>query len=234
MKIRHRCRGAVILCLLAAALDAVPGAAQQAPADPLKPMEDAVTAKVSHTLVRQYTFCELRAAWWGGYDTSVTVGKRAAQDGQNHVFHLKKGVFSERTDADAKVDFAEVKGRGEVRYASKEEAFAKGLPFFISDAVMASPTELNYTVHSNPAIKIERAKFMMEFRGDMIQGSVLESPKPFNSKPEPQARTFKLHSPVDLKHKNRFEIVTELENHQGCLVSNTVDLNALQKPPQGT
>ncbi|MBZ5538174.1 MAG: hypothetical protein LAO31_19650, partial [Acidobacteriia bacterium] len=41
--------------------------------------------------------------------------------------------------------------------------------------------------------------------------------------------THKLSSPLGPQDQNRFEIVTELENHQGCMVSNTIDLNPLLK-----
>jgi hypothetical protein len=201
---------------------------QQNAAEALKSVEAALTTSISDGLVREFTFCELRAATWGRYDVAVRVGKNAMQDSQPRIFQITKGKFNQKADPDTSVKLAKVEGKGDVVFASKEDAFARGVPFFISDATL-SPTELTYSVHSNPAVPVARAFFMMEFRSQHMSGTALEARKPLSSKPEPQARTFKLSSPLKPEDENRFDIVTELANHQGCLVSNTIDLNALLK-----
>jgi hypothetical protein len=203
--------------------------AEQETAETLKAVKAALATGVTRELVREFTLCELRAAAWGRYDVAVRVGKDATQDGRPRIFQITRGQFSQKADPDASVQLAKVEGRGDVVFANKEEAFARRVPFFISDATLVSATELNYTVHSNPAVPVGKAYFMLEFHKEHLSGTVLEAPKPLSSKPGPQARTHKLSGPIDPNEKNRFEIVTELENHQGCLVSNTIDLNALLK-----
>jgi hypothetical protein len=229
MKVYRRVANVMIVCLLAVGLAPALSHAQQETAETLKSVEAALATRVTGGLVREFTFCELRAAAWGRYDVAVRVGKDAALDGQPRIFQIIKGNFSQKADPDTSVKLAKVEGRGDVVFANKEEAFARGVPFFISDASLASTTELNYTVHSNPAIPVEKAYFMLEFRKEYLSGTSLEVPQPLSSKPEPQARNKKLSDPIEPKDKNRFEIATELENHQGCLVSNTIDLNALLK-----
>jgi hypothetical protein len=230
MRIDRRTTNVILSCVFAVGFAPPLVHAEEKTAETVKSVEAALATGVTHELVRQFTFCELRAAAWGRYDIAVRVGKAVTPDGQPRIFQIAKGKFSQKADPKTGVEFADVEGKGgNVVVASKEEAFARGMPFFISDAALASPTELNYTVHSNPAVPVEDAYFMMDFRSEHVFGSVLETQKPLSSKPEPQARTFKLSSPIDLKDKNRFEIVTKLANQQGCLASNTIDLNALVK-----
>ena len=234
MKIDRRIANVMLACVFAIGFAPPLVHAQQQTAETVKSVEAALATSVTHELVREFTLCELRAAAWGRYDVAVRVGKGATQNRQPRIFQITKGKFSQKADPDTSVELAKVEGRGDVVVANKEEAFARGVPFFISDATLASPTELNYTVHSNPAVPVERAYFMLEFRKEHLSGTALEAPKPLSSKPEPQARTHTLSGPIDPKDKNRFEIVTELGTHQGCLVSNTIDLNALLKaaPPK--
>jgi hypothetical protein len=229
MKIYPRIANVMFSCVFAILFAPPLVHAQQEPAETLKSVEAALATSVTRDLVREFTFCELRAAAWGRYDVAVHVGKDATKDSQPRIFQITKGKFSQEPDPDASVQLAKVKGNGDVVFANKEEAFAQGVPFFISDATLASPTELRYTVHSNPAVSVARACAMTEFRTQYYSGTALEAGKPFSSKPEPQVRTFKQSGPIDPNDKNRFWIVTELENHQGCLVSNTIDLNALLK-----
>jgi hypothetical protein len=230
MRIDRRTANVMLSCVLAVGFAPLLAHAQEKTAETVKSVEAALATGVTHELVRQFTFCELRAAAWGRYDTAVRVGKAATPDGQPRIFQITKGKFNQKADPKTDVELANVEGKGgDVVVATKEEAFARGMPFFISDAALASPTELNYTVHSNPAVPVEGAFFMMEFRSEHVFGTALEAQKPFSSKPEPQARTYKMSSPIDLNDKNRFEIVTQLQSHQGCLASNTIDLNALAK-----
>lgn len=229
MKIYPCIANVMLACVLAIGLAPALVHSQPQTAETLKSVEAALATSVTHGLVREFTLCELRAAAWGRYDVAVRVGKDATQDGQPRIFQITKGKFSQKVDPDTSVKLAKVEGSGDVVFANKEEAFARGVPFFISDATLTSPTELNYTVHSNPVVSVARAYLMLEFRKEYFSGTALEAPKPLSSKPEPQARTYKLSGPIDPKDTNRFEIVTELENHQGCLVSNTIDLNALMK-----
>ena len=228
MRIDRRTANVMLACVLAVGFAPHPAHAQEKTADTVKAVETALATGVTHELVREFTLCELRAAAWGRYDIAVRVGKAATPDGQPRIFQITKGKFSQKSDPKTGVELASVEGKGgNVVVASKEEAFARGMPFFISDVTLASPTELNYMVHSNPAVPVERAYFMMEFRSENVFGTALEVQKPLSSKPEPQPRTYKLSSPIDPKDKNRFEIVTQLANQQGCLASNTIDLNAL-------
>ncbi|MBZ5538170.1 MAG: hypothetical protein LAO31_19630 [Acidobacteriia bacterium] len=147
MKICPRFASVILACVFALGIAPTRVRGQQQAVETLKSVEGEVATSVSHELVREFTLCELRAAWWGRYDVSVRVGKKTTKDGQPRIFQITKGKFSQNADPEATVDLAKVEGRGNVVFASKEEAFARGVPFFISDATLASPTDLNYTVH---------------------------------------------------------------------------------------
>jgi hypothetical protein len=223
----QRLARAVLAAALVTGSTYAAGQPQAQTASSLKTIEEAVATKVSHTLARQFAFCELRSAVWGQYDVSVRVGTKATAGGKPLIFQITKGKFIEEPDPDTSVDYAKVKGRGHVNFASKEAAFAQGVPFFISDVSLTSPTELKYTVHSNPSVQVAEAMAMAEFDKGSFSGTALEAGKPFSSKAEPQTRIWKSTSPLDPTDKNRFQIVTQLGQAQGCLVSNSIDLNTL-------
>jgi len=193
-------------------------------------IEAALAGSIRHELVRDFALCQLRAAWWGGYDVAVHVGGSAAADGQPLVFKVHGDRLSREPEPESKTELADVQGAGDVVFVTAREAFDKGVPFFISDAALVSPTELRYTVHSNPAAPVSGAVLMMEFRSDLVSGTALEVKKPISSAAEPQTRTFDLSSPLDPEDQNRFEMATVLANQQGCLASNTVELNPLLRP----
>jgi len=225
----------VLLVMLALIFLPLMAQAQAKPADTIATIDNALTSTITDEQVREFARCELQAGVWGGYAIGVQVGKGYTKDRVARIFQIAKGKFTEKPEPESKVDTAKTTNKGEVHFATKEEAFARGVPFFISDPVLVTPTELKYTVHSNPAISHDKAFFMMEFRNQYMSGSALEVLKPFKSQAEPQTRTHKMIHPVDTKDKNRFEIVTAMKNeYQGCLASNTVDLNALAEvqPPK--
>jgi hypothetical protein len=195
---------------------------------------DALNSTIHHELVQQFALCELRAAWWGGYDVTVHVGASATRDGQPRVFKISKGQFSQSPDPNSTGGLAEVQGSGPITFATKEAAFAKGVPFFISDAKLKSRTELSYTVHSNPNITEKRVVYSTE--GPYEQGfrTSLHLLDPLSSNPEPQTRTFKFDEPLDPKLEQRFMLVTLFGNNNRCRASNTIDLKALlnKLPPE--
>jgi hypothetical protein len=164
MNLYPRVANVIVAGVLAIGLAPALVHAEQETAETLKSVKAALATGVTRELVREFTLCELRAAAWGRYDIAVSVGKGATQDGQPRIFQITRGKFSQKADPDTSVQLAKVEGKGDVVFASKEEAFARGVPFFISDATLASPTELNYTVHSNPAVSLGKAYFMLEFR----------------------------------------------------------------------
>ena len=200
----------------------------------IETIADVLALGIAVSITRQFTFCELRAALWGRYDIAVRVGGPATTDRQPRVFKITQGRFSRSPDPGSRVKFAEVNRKwGDILFASKEAAFARGVPFFIAEAMLKSPTELTYTVHSNPSVAVmevfhateerseERSRFAVFLLG-------------LSSERGPQARTYRFQGPLNPKSKNRFMLVTGMTDDSRCLVSNTVDLNALLKafPPE--
>jgi len=139
--------------------------AQHTSPDVMKKLTEALAGSISSEDVREFALCHLRAAYWGAYDLKVRIGAQATADGKARSFEWTKGGVREQLDPDSSVTMAAVEGGGAIVFRTKEEAFAKGVPFFLADAVMVSPTELHYTVHSNPNFGIHRAVAWYESRG---------------------------------------------------------------------
>jgi hypothetical protein len=199
----------------------------------------ALALSVSDPTAFEFAFCHLRAAWWGNYDVTVRVGGTATTDRQPRILKMTQGTLSQSPDPDTTVNLVTVTGGGDIVFASKEEAFAKGVPFFISDATLKSATELKYAVHSNPAVAVSRALSFREARTEPVNGtyhviSTVDYSKRLSSKREPQAQTRKFPEPFDPKASNRFLFVTLVGSGGRCPVSNTIDLDALLKvlPPK--
>lgn len=221
----------LVLILLAGVL-ATAAQGQQPPADPMHDVVAALSQSIpTDKTVRDFAVCNLRAAYWGGYDVKVKVGVFPAMDGKARVYEWTKGKFQESLDPNSKVSMAEVEGKGDVIFRTKEEAFAKGVPFFIADATMVSPGEMHYTVHSNPQASDRVYAFYESVSSgeNAISMKVTEINKPLSAKPEPQMRVYKFQLPLNSKESNRFSMVSLIEGQNSCLASNTIDLNALLK-----
>jgi len=194
-----------------------------------------VTQIVSSISVREFALCELHAALWGGYNVTVRVSQARTSDGQPRIFRITNGVFTHEVDPNGISQPALAERDGTVVIATKEEAFSKGVPFFVADPAFETPTHLTYTVHSNPGVTIDRAFGRVMMIGTFTTLEIVDTPHPISSSAQPQPGFFDLNSPLDGSRKSYFSIVTT-GNDIRCLVSNEIRLESLlaDQPPSFT
>lgn len=120
--------------------------------------------------------CDLENARWGGYDTRIYVEKTS--DGKSYILDLSKGQLSSRL-VTAKPTWVtwgspEEQRDGKVVMASADEAFGKGVPFYVS-AEFQPPDSLRVTVVSNPGKPIDRATLFTSWNSPAGAGSMKDS-----------------------------------------------------------
>ena len=194
-----------------------------------------VTQIVSTVWVRDLTLCELQASLWGGYNVTVRVSRARTSDGQPRIFRITDGVFTHEVDPNGISVPASVKREGTVAIATKEDAFAKGVPFFVADPAFETPAHLTYTLHSNPAVTIDRAFGRVIFVSDFFVMEIVGTTHPISSSAQPQPGSWDLNSPLDGTGTTYFSIVTTPGDFR-CLVSNEIRLESLlaKQPPSFT
>jgi hypothetical protein len=190
-------------------------------------VEGTVTGIVSNPDVRVFVLCQVRSAIWGGYDATVDLESAYTSDKKARSFRVKGGRFSV-TVSDRNLSTSASRA-DVVRIGAREDAFAKGVPFFIDEVRFASPPDsLSFRVWSNPAMTIKNAAprlQLAERRSESGYSTTVEiviSHPPIATQPDPRTITFQ---------ENRLDgwilslVTTE---HQGrCLVSNEVELASL-------
>ena len=140
-----------------------------------------------------FAACHIRAALWGDYDVVVRVDAAVTADGKYRRFAVSKGRFISTEATGAGVGLASVNRKGHITLINQEVAFARGVPLFISDVVVNSPTEIAYTVTSNPHLKVDGvARVEFEWISDHSRVEVFETPryKWFSSDDKPIKKTF--------------------------------------------
>src|SRR4030095_10838228 len=96
-------------------------------------------------------------AIWGGYDATVDVESTYTSDKKARSFRVKGGRLSV-TVADGNLS-TKASRSDLVRIAVREEAFSKGVPFFIDEVRFASPPDsLSFRVWANPAMTIKHGE----------------------------------------------------------------------------
>jgi hypothetical protein len=192
-----------------------------------------VEAAVADGPVRSYASCQLRSALWGAYKTTVRVDGEVTVDKKPRTFRVDGGRLTVETPAEGPHQAVEVRRWGHVTFASAEEAFAKGAPFFIADVVVVGPDRVTYTVHSNPNQSVDRAAARLEIRraaedgGYLTNAEIIETPKPLHSTAAPQAREWKGGRWDDPTRTTLLSIVRGTPLVERCLLSNEIRLESL-------
>jgi uncharacterized protein (TIGR03437 family) len=222
---------------LAAALAVAPATAQQ-PAS-WQEITAAVDGVVQASDAREFALCELRAALlWGGYDVRVYVRGDTTKDGKAHFLRIAKGVFSEEVTSEYFGSKASASREGSVSIPSKEAAFEKGVPLFVSDPVLENPKSVKVTFTWNPATT-ERGPAYPVAESYTSYALVTQSftsaaAIPFSA--TPLTRSVSLMIGVDAASKYHRLGFAALRGEYGptvlsCRVSNDLDLLALTAPP---
>lgn len=181
---------------------------------------DKVARIVSDGSVREYVLCNIHPAFWGGFNTEVRVGASTTVDGKPRVFRVERWSLFEEVDTNGISGLAETKSGGLVLLDSREKAFKRGIPFFLTDVAFRPPDVLSYTVISNLGVRMSRvmARLRSVERGFNLE--VLDSAHPFASDSTPQKRVWR--GRVDTTQT--LSIVSYTADEDRCLVSNEVPL----------
>ena len=115
---------------------------------------DSITSIVREDSAQEFVLCHLQPAIWGDYDVEIQVSGDYTFDRKPRVFRLFRGVFSEDIARDIKS--LKVHRNGLVQLGSKKEAFASGIPFYITDLVLEPPNLVHFTVFSNPDSTVDQ------------------------------------------------------------------------------
>lgn len=246
----------VLLVLCAYSQKQPHAVAQDRPRSTMQDVSEALARSVSDRVSREYSTCYFQAAFWGGYDAKVSLGSKRTRDGKPRTLELTQGLFVERIDPEelgsADPNMVRRVRNGTVSLPTSEEAFRKGLPFFVSDAEFESPGVVRYTVISNPGLHIEQAAGSVEIQGDFLLTTETDLPQVFSSSPEPRIMRFNLNNHAGVLYSMTasspevrqggqcqvlFSVVTltsalEYPSDGGlpCLASNEVALKEVAKP----
>jgi hypothetical protein len=184
--------------------------------------EGVVNSAVSDPEARNFVMCQLRSAIWGRYDAMVEVESALTSDKKSRRFEVKSGHLT-TTVSDAKLD-TRTSRANLVRITDKDDAFSRGVPFFIDEVKFVAPDSLSFRLWSNPAKPINSAAARIQSvqRGESGYTSsveIVDTPHPVASGTEPKVITMK---------ENRLDgwvlsIVTT-DRSGRCLVSNEIEL----------
>lgn len=189
-------------------------------------VKEAVSKLVTDTSAREYILCHLQPAFWGAYDMEVGVAGDYTTDKKGHVLRVNNGRFTNELDPAA--SSITVSRKRIVLLKSQEEAFAKGVAFYVSDVIFEPPNLLRYTVTSNPTVSVKRALARIQSvslgsGGYTSNIEIVDRPSPFSSSPQPQKRTMR----GGIGKEDVLSIVTLTGNQDRCLCSNEVPLESL-------
>jgi hypothetical protein len=203
-----------------------------------------VKSIVSHEDTQEFAICHIRPAFWGGYDVTVRVSGKRTVDDHGRVFKVSSGSFSE-TPGDATFSGnAKASRTGTVQLRSAEEAFAKGVPFFITDFKYEAPDKVHFTVLSNPDTPVEEARWRHQSLkpstgegGYRATFEIVGKEPVITSSSEPQQVTITVRNFTAERYKDAYiSIIMYAAGDNRCLVSNEVSLGAIaaayEKSPQ--
>ena len=201
----------------------------QQPAVDFRQVSEAVAKSVSNSTIRQFVLCNIQPAIWGGYDIVVKVRSDTTVDGKPRTYQIKGGKFTEETSSENIRGLANREGNGHVKLENQQEAFKKGIPFFITSVTFETPSVLHCTVVSNPSIKVDKASLRIEEREGSLYSAAVDEPHSFSSDPGAQQLTFKQSSPLGDKPSIYLSVVSYIDEQNWCLASNEVDLVPILK-----
>ncbi len=194
---------------------------------------------VSSPDAKELALCELRAALlWGGYDIKVYVRGDTTKDGKSHFLRVTKGAFSEETTTESWGSKASSSREGIVSIPTKEAAFAKGIPLFLSDPILENPKSVKVTFTWNPGTTESGPAYPVVER--LANYAVAEhnftSAAAVPLSTAPQTRTVSLWTGVEPTSKYHHLGFATLRGEYGpgvlhCRISNDLDLLALTAPP---
>ncbi len=184
---------------------------------------ESITSVVRDDSAQEFVLCHLQPAIWGDYDVEIEVSGDYTFDRKPRIFRLFRGVFSEETEQN--VNSLKVNRNGLVQMGSKEEAFARGIPFYITDLVFESPNLVHFTVFSNPNSMVEHAFVrIQQFRkgksGYQSKLEIVNVREPLSLYTSSQRCTIK----VDTYEGWILSIVKSHGTQFCCLISNEVPL----------
>lgn len=218
MTTRPQARQLAAVCLLLG-LVAVPARAQQLP----QAASAEIVKVVQEGIAREFTTCKLQDALWGGYDVRVHI--TMGIDGLPHLFELRDGAFSRVVDPEPMPGPNRFERTGRLAVASAEQAFARGMPFYVSAAELLAPDRLAVTVVSNPGLRVESATLLVLV--DQPGADELTSVTiPLESSPAPQ-RLLAAHAALRAPALVRLAVLRDVGNTalmMGCVLSNEVDV----------
>ena len=196
-------------------------------------ISQAVSKSVINAAAREFVLCHFRAALWGGYNAQARVGANATVDSRPRIFRIAAGRFLEEIDPAGISGLASRTREGIVSIPTQEAAFAKGVPFYVSNVVLDSPKSLRYTCAANPNVRISGQVFS---RLDSAVGSgrsdvLLDLLSP-SSQPQEQSST--LSAAPSESGDDNFGIITNTPVGNTpvlCVASNEFNLqNMLFRP----
>ena len=172
--------------------------------------------------------CSLRPSVWSGLTVTIRVGADETKDGQGRVFTIGERKMSEKVDPSSLPPRTRltIGHDGQVVFSNQEDAFAKGVPFYVTDVGFESPTVFHYTVVSNPAVPVDHALMCIQENGEGANVGVLGDP--LKSDASPQRRTMTLSSPPRTGKTTYLSIVVVPREwgYMPCIASNEVLLDS--------
>lgn len=203
-----------------------PGASTQRPGDKSQPD---LSSLIADPRALSVVHCDLENARWGNYDTRIYVKTR---EGKSYILDFSKGQLSIRPvmEKPAWVNWGspEQQRDGKVVMASADEAFGKGLPFYVS-AEFQPPDTLRVTVVSNPGKSIDHATLFTSWTSPAGAGSMKFSGH-VRSSGEPQtllvrAEGFKDTAAIGVwVREGEVNKSNPLVDMPHCLISNEIEL----------
>jgi uncharacterized protein (TIGR03437 family) len=183
-----------------------------------------LAATVTNAANREFANCELRAAVWGGYNVRVFMPRSSTVANQPLIFRITSGVLTQEVNpSPSGSTAASASKEGRVDIFSPDAAFARGVPFFLSDVSFPTSTTIRYTVRANPAVSHPRVFSRFESVSSITNLQIVETTSPFASGPQPLTRTFTLNTPLNPAGEYYLSIVTS-SGGVNCLLSNEIDL----------
>ena len=170
--------------------------------------------------------CEALAALRGGYRLVLRVSADAAAGGQARRIRVDAGRLSVGPDsAPLASGLAKVEEKaGRVHAETKEEAFARGLAFFLTDVKLHGPDSVTFVVHSNPSISLDVVFVRIEKNFDGFTGETVETRSPLGSSAGPLVRNFTISPALREDVQAHLGIISLEDGEVRCLQSNEVRL----------
>jgi hypothetical protein len=184
---------------------------------------DSIASIVREGSAQEFVLCHLQPAIWGDYDVEIKVSGDYTFDRKPRVFRLFRGVFSE--DIARNINSLKVHRNGLVQLGNKEEAFANGIPFYITDLVFEPPNLVHFTIFSNPDSSVDQAFVrIQQFRkgksGYQSRLEIVNVREPLSLYVSSQRCTIK----VDTYEGWILSVVRSHSTKFCCLISNEVPL----------